>query len=200
MEDTTPSCGAYNNLSCKEIAMDHVILERRELIHRGAILDVYADTVRLPNGHTEEWDFISHRKGAAAVLPVLDDGRIILVHQYRHALERMTWEVPAGSRDSVEEDTAVCAARELEEETGYRSNCLEPLLSLRTTVAFCDEFIDVYLATGLEPGEQHLDDAETIEVQPWDMQEALAKIYDGTIQDAKTVSAILAYQVKRLSH
>lgn len=179
--------------------MEHVELEERELVYKGSILDVYADTVRLPNGNTEHWDFVSHRKGAAAVLPVLKDGRIILVQQYRHALERMTWELPAGCRDSVTENTAICAARELEEETGYRSNSIEPLIKLRTTVAFCDEFIDVYLARNLVLGEQHLDEAESIRVKAWEMTDLLDEIYAGHIQDSKTVSAILAYQVKVLS-
>ena len=94
--------------------------------------------------------------GAAAILPVLPDGRIIMVRQYRNALERETIEIPAGARDSKTEDTKVCATRELEEETGYRSHKVEFLLSLRTTVAFCDEHVDVYLATDLEKiGEQH---------------------------------------------
>ena len=167
--------------------MEHVEVEERKLVYQGSIIDVYADTVRLPNGHKEAWDFVSHRKGAAAVIPVLPDGRIVLVHQYRHALQRMTWEVPAGSRDSVTEDTMVCARRELTEETGYTCDTIEPLISLKTTVAFCDEFIDVYLAKGLHPGQQHLDDAETIEIKAWDMQDLLEEIYAGRIQDSKTV-------------
>lgn len=176
--------------------MEHVELEERKLVYKGSILDVYADTVRLPSGGVEHWDFVSHRKGAAAVLPVLEDGRIILVRQYRHALNRMTWEIPAGCRDYVDEPTCECAARELEEETGYHSDNITPLLSLKSTVAFCDEMIDVYLARNLVPGEQHLDEAETIDVKIWDMEDALAEIYAGNFQDAKTVAAILAYKVK----
>lgn len=178
--------------------MEHVELETREHVHKGTILDVYADTVRLPNGNTEHWDFVSIRKGAAAVLPVLDDGRIVLVNQYRHALERMTWEIPAGSKDFVEEDALICAARELEEETGYRSDCVKPLLTLRSTVAFCNERIDVCLATNLKKGKQHLDEAESIEVKAWSMEELLDEIYAGRLQDAKTVSAILAYRAMQI--
>ena len=114
------------------------------------------------------------------------------------ALKRMTWEIPAGSRDSVTEDTMVCARRELTEETGYTCDRIEPLISLKTTVAFCDEFIDVYLATGLHPGQQHLDEAESIEIKAWKMEDLLTEIYAGRMQDSKTVSAILAYQVKVL--
>ena len=167
---------------------------KRELVHKGAILDIYKDTMLLPNGKTEEWDFVSHRKGAAAVVPVTEDGKILMVKQYRNALERMTLEIPAGARDSVTEDTKVCAARELEEETGYKSNDLTFLISLKTTVAFCDEFIDVYLAKNLVKGYRHLDDAEAIDVKAYDIDELCDMIYAGKLQDAKTVSALLAYK------
>ncbi len=170
---------------------------KRVLEHEGAILDVYSDYMELPNGKVEKWDFISHRKGAAAVVPVTEEGKILLVRQYRNALERVTLEIPAGSRDSLTEDTGVCAARELEEETGYQSDTLEFLISLRTTVAFCDEFIDVYLATGLKRGTQHLDEGEDIEVEAYDPEELCEMIYNGTIQDAKTVAGILAYCNKK---
>lgn len=169
----------------------------RELVYEGSILDIYKDTMDIGNGKTEEWDFVAHRKGAACIVPVLPDGRILMVRQYRNALERDTIEVPAGARDSVTEDTLVCAVRELEEETGYKSNKVSKLLSLRTTVAFCDEMVDVYLAEDLIPGEQHLDDAEDIRVEAFELEELLDKIYGGIIQDAKTVAAILAYSGKR---
>ena len=123
----------------------------RVLKYKGSIVDVYDDVMQSPTGKIAHWDYVAHRKGAAAVLPVLEDGRILMVRQYRNAIDRMTLEIPAGSRDSVTEDTKVCAARELEEETGYRSDDLTHLLSLKTTVAFCDEFIDVYLARNLKP-------------------------------------------------
>lgn len=167
---------------------------KRELIRSGAILDIYTDTMELPNGKQEEWDFISHRKGAAAVVPVRNDGKILMVRQYRNAIERMTLEIPAGSRDSITEDTKICAARELEEETGYQSDELSFLISLKTTVAFCNEFIDVYLAKNLKLGRQHLDEGEFIDVEAYDIDELCQMIYEGKIQDAKTVAALLAYK------
>lgn len=165
----------------------------RKLMYQGSILDVYKDIMRFANGKTEEWDFVSHRMGAAAVLPVLPDGRILMVRQYRNALERETLEIPAGCRDSLNEDTKISAIRELEEETGYHSDKVSFLLSLRTTVAFCDEFIDVYLAENLTPGKQHLDDAESIEVEAYTLEELCDMIYQGKLQDSKTVAAIMAY-------
>lgn len=168
----------------------------RELVYKGAILDIYKDTMDVGNGKIEEWDFVAHRKGAACIVPVLPDGRILMVRQYRNALERDTIEVPAGARDSVTEDTLVCAVREMEEETGYTSNKVSKLLSLRTTVAFCNEMVDVYLAEDLVPGEQHLDDAEDIRVEAFELDTLKQLIYEGTIQDAKTVAAIMAYACK----
>lgn len=173
---------------------DHVKRIKRELVHKGNILDIYEDTMELPNGKTEKWDLVSHRMGAAAVVAVRDDGKVLMVRQYRNALERMTLEIPAGSRDSVTEDTRVCAARELEEETGYRSENLSFLISLKTTVAFCDEFIDVYLARNLVKTEQHLDDSESIDVEAYDIEELCRMIYAGKMQDAKTVASLLAYK------
>lgn len=169
----------------------------RELMYKGSILDIYKDTMQFANGKTEEWDFVSHRMGAAAILPVLPDGRILMVRQYRNALERETIEIPAGCRDSLTEDTKISAIRELEEETGYHSDKVSYLLSLRTTVAFCDEFIDVYLAEDLTPGSQHLDDAESIEVEVYELDTLFQMIYEGQIQDSKTVAAIMAYGVKK---
>ena len=170
----------------------------RELVYQGSILDIYKDTMDVGNGRIEEWDYVAHRKEAACVLPVLPDGRILMVRQYRNALERDTIEVPAGARDSVTEDTLVCAVRELEEETGYKSNKVSKLLSLRTTVAFCNEMVDVYLAEDLVPGEQHLDDAEDIRIEAFEIDDLCEMIYSGIIQDAKTVAAILAYKCKVL--
>ncbi len=173
--------------------MDHVIRENRNLVYSGAILDIYSDTMLLTNGKRENWDFISHRMGAAAVVAVLDDGRLPLVRQYRPALDRFTWEIPAGARDSKTEDTIITAARELTEETGYTAKEIKPLIKLRPTVAYCDEFIDVYLATGLVAGEQSLDEAEDISVKVFELDELLNMIYSGQLQDSKTVAGILAY-------
>ena len=84
----------------------------RELIHKGAIIDYYQDTMKIPNGTTAKWDFINH-KGAAAVVAVKDDGRLLMVRQYRNALERETLEIPAGGLNGADEPTDIAAAREL---------------------------------------------------------------------------------------
>lgn len=169
---------------------------KRELEHRGSILDIYSDYMEMPDGKIEKWDYVEHRKGAAAVVPVLPDGRILMVRQYRNALERFTLEIPAGARDSVTEPMIECASRELEEETGYRCDNLQFLLSLRTTVAFCNEMVDVFAALNLVSSKQHLDDGEFIDLEAHSLEELCEMIYQGTIQDGKTVAAILAYKDK----
>lgn len=174
-----------------------VIRLDRQLKYEGNILKIYEDTV-LANGHRAKWDFI-HHDGAAAVLPVADDGRILMVRQYRNALDRYTLEIPAGKLDDPAEPKAECAFRELEEETGYRVDSkeqLEYLMSLTTTVAFCDEAIDIFVAHHLIPSHQHLDEDEVINVVPCTLEELEEMIYTGQITDGKTIAAIMAYARK----
>lgn len=174
-----------------------VIRLDRQLKYEGNILKIYEDTV-LANGHRAKWDFI-HHDGAAAVLPVADDGRILMVRQYRNALDRYTLEIPAGKLDDPAEPKSECAFRELEEETGYRVDSkeqLEYLMSLTTTVAFCDEAIDIFVAHHLIPSHQHLDEDEVINVVPCTLEELEEMIYTGQITDGKTIAAIMAYARK----
>ncbi len=168
----------------------------RELKYSGSIVDVYSDVMRLPDGSTENWDYVAHRKGAAAVIPVMDNGNILMVRQYRGAIGDYTIEIPAGSRDSVTEPTIVCAARELEEETGYRSDRLQLLINVATTAAFCNEQIDIYVATDLVKTQQRLDAGEFVDVIEYTREDLVRDILNGTIRDGKTVSGILAYLAK----
>lgn len=168
---------------------------KRTLIAQGTIIDYYQDTIETPQGRIVTWDFIKN-KGAAAVVAVRDDGKILMVRQYRNALERETLEIPAGGLANPQENTREAAARELEEETGYYSEDLELLLSLRTTVAFCDEKIDIYIARELKQGQQNLDEDEFIHVEAYDLEDLIAMIYDGKIQDSKTIAAIMSYKNK----
>ena len=150
---------------------------KRELKYQGTILKIYEDTV-LANGHEAHWDYI-HHDGAAAVLPVTEAGKILMVRQYRNALDRETLEIPAGKLDAPDEPKIECAYRELEEETGYRTEHMEYLMSLNTTVAFCDEAIDIFVARDLIPSAQHLDEDEVIEVEEWAVEDLLDLIYQG---------------------
>ena len=176
----------------------HIKRINRELKFRGRIVDFYQDPMEITGEdgtHTAVWDFIRH-KGAAAVVPVTDDGRILMVRQYRNALERYTLEIPAGALDAEDEPGLACASRELEEETGYRSENLEWLITLRTTVAFCNEKIEVYVAKDLIPSRQHLDEDEFIDLKAYSLDDLKEKIFSGEIEDAKTVASLMAYVAK----
>ncbi len=166
---------------------------KRTEIAKGAILTYYHDTVKIPNGHICEFDFLGHQ-GAAAVLPVTGDGKLLMVRQYRNALDRFTLEIPAGGLEGPKEPTREAAARELTEETGFVAGKIDFLISVVSAVAYCNEKIDIYLARDLQKSERHLDADEFINVEAWDVSDLLELCYNGTIQDAKTVAAVMAYQ------
>lgn len=173
---------------------DRVERKDRRLIHEGSCLRVYSDTMVFPNGHTEEWDMVEHMFNAAAVLPILPNGNVILVRQFRSACDRYTWEIPAGKRDDDgKEDPFICAARELKEETGYSSDNIEHLMTLRLAVAYSTEELEVYIARDIYPdGGQSLDEGEDINIKEWNVNELRDMIFKGEIQDSKTVAAILS--------
>lgn len=169
----------------------------RELVYTGKVIKIYKDHV-IANGNETNWDFI-HHDGAAAVVAVDDDGQLLMVRQYRNALDRFTLELPAGKVDDIEEPRRICAFRELEEETGKKVHSpdeLEFLIRVNTTVAFCDEQIDIFVARNLQPSVQHLDADEAINVESWSVEDLLELIYKGEMTDAKTVAGILAYARK----
>lgn len=175
--------------------MDEFVRLKRTLVAKGEIIDYYQDTMQIPNGNIAIWDFIQH-KGAAAVVAVREDGKLLMVRQYRNALERDTLEIPAGGLETAEEPTDIAAMRELEEETGFRCDKVSPLISIYTTVAFCNEKIDIYVADQLIPSKQHLDEDEFINVEAHTIEDLIDMIHQGKIQDSKTVSALLAYYNK----
>ena len=170
-------------------------LERME-IAQGAIITYCHDKIKAPNGHICEYDFIKHQ-GAAAILPVLDDGRMLLVRQYRNALDRFTLEIPAGGLEGPDEPTQDAAVRELEEETGYTADKVSFLISIYPTVAYGNEKIDIYLAEELKKGERRLDEDEFINVEAWSIDDLSELIFSGQIQDAKTIAATMAYCYKK---
>lgn len=171
--------------------MDRIERIDRKLAYKGSMLDVYSDTIKTPDGKLVNYDHI-HHPGAAAVIPVLDDGRVILVKQYRNSLDRYTLEIPAGGIESGE-DTITSARRELEEETGYKCGRIIPFLNVVTAVAFCNEVVDIFIADKLTKTSQNLDPEEFINVEIYSLEELSKKIFSGEIQDSKTVSAIMAY-------
>ena len=163
-------------------------------IYAGKVVTLNIDTVRLPNGETVELETIRH-PGAAAVVPVKDDGTVVLIRQFRHAASGFIYEIPAGKLHPGE-DPLRCASRELEEEVGYRASSFELLSSILTAPGFADEVIHVYKATGLTKGRQQLDRDEVLDVIEMPLAEAVAKIEDGTIRDAKTIVGLQAVYLR----
>lgn len=148
--------------------------------------------MQLPNGKTITLDLVRH-PGASAVVPLKKNGQVVLVHQYRHATGGYLYEIPAGklSRGEKPED---CAIREVEEEVGYRVGKLQKLTSIFTAPGFCDEVIHLYLGTELTATAQNLDEDEIIEIIELPFEEAMAKIINQTIRDAKSIIGLqLAY-------
>lgn len=182
----------------KEDDMDHQIRRiDRQLAVEGSVLRFYRDTMSLPDGRTEIWDYVEHKRNGACVVPVLPDGRILMIRQYRPILEREILELPAGVRDSENEDTRITAARELREETGCVSEDIRFLTRLKTAVAWCSETTDVYVALNAHrEGDQELDPAEEIGVEVWSLPDLLEQIYSGEIEDAKTVAGLGAYAAR----
>jgi ADP-ribose pyrophosphatase len=168
----------------------------RKLVHKGKILSFYTDEIKTVDGKIMEWDYLDH-KGAAAVIPVDDKGRILMVRQYRGAVDQYILEIPAGGKDP-NEDMMTCAARELEEETGYRAGKIEHLIDLFSVPAYCNELLGIYYATDLIASKQNLDEGEYVRVERYEMDELIDMIMDGRIQDSKTVASLLAYQQKMI--
>ncbi|WEG18202.1 NUDIX hydrolase [Alkalihalophilus pseudofirmus] len=157
-------------------------------IYSGKIIDLQVDEVELPNGKTSKREIIKH-PGAVAILPITTEGKLILVRQFRKALEKTIIEIPAGKLDAGEEP-ADCAKRELAEETGYVTDNLDFLLSFYTSPGFADELIYMYVATGLTAGEVSRDEDEFLDVVEVTLEEAVEMVRDERIHDAKTAYAI----------
>jgi len=162
-------------------------------IYTGKVITLNVDTVKLPNGVTVDLETIRH-PGAAAIVPIEDDGTVVLIRQFRHAAGGFIYEIPAGKLDSGE-DPLHCAARELEEEVGYRASSFELLSSIFTAPGFADEVIHVYKATGLTKGRQQLDRDEVLEIVEMPLHRAIARIHDGTIRDGKTIVGLQAVYI-----
>ncbi|MCI9139701.1 NUDIX hydrolase [bacterium 1XD42-8] len=167
----------------------------RRMVGKGHVYQLYEDELILPDKRKVYYDHVEHM-GAAAVLPVLEDGRVILVSQYRNSIERMTLEIPAGGLSYIGEPTDKAALRELEEETGYRGDKAELLLKFCSAPAFCNEKIDIYLVRHLRKVEQKLDEDEFIDVVIETVENLIKKIYMGEIEDSKTMAALFAYAYK----
>ena len=159
---------------------------KRTPVYEGKLLHVYRDDVEIGGRNT--WREVVLHPGACAVIPVTEDGCVLFVRQYRYAVEEALLEIPAGKIDPGEAPET-CAARELTEETGFRSDHLRKLGSVFTTPGFCNETIHLYLADRLIPAHQHLDEDEYLDVVKLPIADVKRRIAAGEIHDAKTLAA-----------
>ena len=151
----------------------------------GKVVNLRVDTIELPNGNSATREVVEH-PGAVAIVPILPDGRIIMVRQYRHPILRTLLEIPAGKLDKGEKPED-CAYRELEEETGYKADSLIHLTSIFTAPGFSDEIIHIYKTEGMKKSRQNLDDDEFLAVEIWDADDVKNMIINKEINDSKTV-------------
>jgi ADP-ribose pyrophosphatase len=169
-------------------------------LYSGRIVNLDLDAVRFPDDSIGQLEMLRH-PGAAAVVPFLDppggaDPRVVLIRQFRHAADGYIWEVPAGRLDGGEPPES-CAARELEEETGMRARRLERLTTIYTTPGFTDERIHLFVADGLEPGAEHREADEFMELHTLRWTQVLGMIERGEIADGKTLVSLLFTQTFR---
>jgi len=162
-----------------------------EEVYRGKAVSVKREEVLLPSGKKIYRECVIHR-GASAILPIKEDGKLIFVKQYRHPIGEILLEVPAGTLKPGE-DPKLCAARELEEETGYMAGELIHLITVYPSPGYSSERLHIYLARELRRGLQNLELDEDISVVEMTFEQALKEIEEGRIRDAKTIIAILYY-------
>ena len=159
-------------------------------IFDGVVVHLYKDTVTLPNGKPAVREVIRH-VGAVGVIPVTDNGKVIIERQFRYPLNRVVTEIPAGKLDSFTEDRLSAAKRELEEETGYTAGTWIPLGDYYPSPAYCDERITLYLARDLRQGQRHLDEDEFLNFESVPLSQLVDDVMEGRITDGKTQVAVL---------
>jgi ADP-ribose pyrophosphatase len=164
---------------------------QHQVLHRGKVVDLFVDTIRLPSGKEAIREVVHHPGGVVAI-PILEDGRLLLIRQFRYPLQKYILEFPAGKLDSGQPPLETMQ-RELEEETGYHAGDLRYVLSFHTSPGFCDEVIHLFTASDLTHAGQRLEEGEHILVESYTLEECLHMIQTKDIADAKTILGLLWY-------
>ena len=167
-------------------------------IFSGKLIDLYLDNVRLPNGKKSTREWIAH-PGAVCIVPLLDNGDILLIRQFRYGPREEFIEIPAGKIDK-NEDPLKCGLRELEEETGYKSNKLTFLTNIHPAIGFSNEKMWMYLAEELELSKKKLDEDEFLELLPTPLNQAIEWVFSGKITDVKTIIGIMWMKELKFNH
>ena len=163
-------------------------LNRSEKLYEGRVFRLIRENITLENGVTVDMDLVRH-PGAAAIVPLSEDHSVVLIRQYRHAVGRFIWEIPAGTLNPHEKPLE-CARRELAEEAGYTAGEWRKLGEITPVPGYSDERIHIFMATRLVPSVQNLDRDEVLDVHEMEFEEAMEMIHKGQIQDAKTLSGL----------
>tara|TARA_B110000444_G_scaffold166678_1_gene155757 strand:- start:607 stop:1149 length:543 start_codon:yes stop_codon:yes gene_type:complete len=167
-------------------------------VFSGKLIDLYLDNVRLPNGKKSTREWVDH-PGAVCIVPILNNGDILLIRQFRYGPRKEFIEIPAGKLDKNEEPLK-CGIRELEEETGYKSNKLTYLTNIHPAIGFSNEKMWMYLAEELELSEKKLDEDEFLELLPTPLNIALEWVFTGKITDVKTIIGIMWLKELEFNH
>ncbi len=168
----------------------------KKRLYKGGAVNFHVDTVLLPNRKTALREYLDH-PGAVAVLPVLPNGKILMVTQYRYPVGEATWEIPAGKMHGVKDSPLLRAKAELREETGYTSNRFKKLLTFWPCCAFSNEKLHIFMATRLKPGPASPDDDEFLRPGEFTLKRALEMVRSGRIKDSKTIISIQAYALQK---
>ncbi|HLJ55402.1 MAG TPA: NUDIX hydrolase, partial [Chthonomonadaceae bacterium] len=158
-------------------------------VFEGKIISLRVDTVELPNGHQSQREIVTHH-GAVCIVPIQPDGTVLMVRQFRLATGRVLLEIPAGTLEAGEEP-ADCAARELEEETGFKPGTLRRLFHAYLSPGYSTEMVHAFAASDLQPGTVHLDAGENVRTESVPIAEIEGRILSGEIADGKTIAALL---------
>lgn len=191
LPESAPPDAVLSESALSESGLPEIV--HSEVVLRGHLFNVARSTIRFPDGVEVEREVVLH-PGAVAIIPITDEGRWLLVRQYRHPARKPLLEIPAGTREPGEEPAAT-AARELREETGFAAGSIERIGGTWMAPGFCTEYLHYYLATSLRPdplppdADEHLSDPIAMT-----FDEVLAAIDHGEIEDAKTVAAVTLWQ------